>query len=100
MERGSKPEYQLKIARERINILFDEARKTAKEDPELACRYVKLAKRIGMRYNIRLGRLRRKFCRHCYSYFLPGVNCSQRLKNKKITIKCFSCNKTIHYPYK
>jgi len=100
MQRGTKPEYQLKIARERIAILFDEARKTAKEDPDLARRYIRLAKKIGMRYNIRLGKLRRKFCKHCFTYFLPGINCQQRVNNKKITIKCFNCHKTVKYPYK
>jgi len=94
------PELQKKIAKERIDILFKEAGSIAKEEPALAKRYMKLAKKIGMRYNIRLGKLKRRFCKHCYAYFLPGVNCSQRLKNKKITIKCFTCNKTIRYPYK
>ena len=100
MQRGKKPEEQVKIAKERIEILFDEAEKTAKEDPELARRYMKLAKKIGMRYNVRLGRLRRRFCRNCYSFFLPGINCRQRTKKGKITIKCFACNKTIRYPFK
>ena len=100
MKRGKKPEEQIKIAKERIAILFSEAEKTVKEDPELAKRYMKLAKRIGMRYNVRLGRLRRKFCRHCYSFFLPGVNCQQRIKKGRINIKCFTCNKTIRYPFK
>ena len=100
MQRGKKPEDQIKIAKERIAILFNEADKTVKEDPELAKRYMKLAKKIGMRYNVRLGRLRRKYCRHCYSFFMPGMNCQKRIKKGKITIKCFACNKTIRYPFK
>src|SRR3989338_485217 len=52
-----KPEYQVKIAKERIAILFDEARKTAASEPDLAKRYMLLAKRIAMRYNVRLGKL-------------------------------------------
>jgi len=99
MQRG-KPESQIRIAKERIDILFKEAEKTAKERPDLAKRYVRLAKKIGMRYNIRLGKLKRRFCKHCFSYFVPGVTCSQRLRKGKVTIKCFSCNKTIRYPYK
>ncbi|MFH0832298.1 MAG: ribonuclease P [Candidatus Aenigmatarchaeota archaeon] len=95
-----KPVEQLKIAKERIAILFNEAQKTVKEDPELAKRYTRLAKKIGMRYNIRLGRLKRRFCKYCYNYFLPGVSCRQRLNKGKVSIKCFSCDKTIHYPYK
>jgi len=95
-----KPEVQIKIAKERIELLCKEAEKTARERPDLAKRYVRLAKKIGMRYNVRLGNLKRRFCRHCFSYFIPGKTCSQRLRNGKVTIKCFSCNKTIRYPYK
>lgn len=95
-----KPEDQIKIAKERIDILFKEAENVVRERPDLAKRYVKLAKKIGMRYNVRLGKLKRKFCKYCYSFFLPGLTCSQRLRKGRITIKCFSCNKTIRYPYK
>ena len=95
-----KPETQIKIAKERIDILFKEAKEVARERPDLARRYVRLAKKIGMRYNVRLGRLKRNFCKYCYSFFIPGVTCSQRLRNGKITIKCLSCNKIIRYPYK
>ena len=95
-----KPESQIKIAKERIDILFKKAEGTARERPELARRYMKLAKKIGMRYNVRLGNLKKRFCRHCYSFLLPGINCSKRLRRGKITVKCFSCNKTIRYPYK
>jgi ribonuclease P protein subunit RPR2 len=95
-----KPETQIKIAKERIEILFKEAESVVSKRPDLAKRYIKLAKKIGMRYNVRLGEFKRRFCKYCYSFLLPGVTCSQRLRNGRITIKCFSCNKTIHYPYK
>ena len=100
MRRG-KPEYQLKIARERIQILFGEAEKSAKEEPQLAKRYIQLARKIGMRYNVRIPRdLKRKFCKHCHAFLRFGVNARLKLKNGVVTIKCFSCNKTTHYPYK
>lgn len=89
-------EYQQKIAKERIGILFKEA---ASADEQLAKRYMKLAKKIGMRYNVRLGRLKRKFCRHCYAFFTPQ-NSRMRLKAGTISIKCLSCNKTMRYPFK
>lgn len=88
MRSRNKPEYQEKIAEERIDILFKEA---ASAEPELGKRYVRLAKKIGMRYNIRLGRLKRKFCRHCYSFF-TAKNSKIRIKNGTINIKCLSCN--------
>lgn len=96
MKRGTKPLHQLKIARERIEILFSEA---AKAEPGLARRYVKLAKKIGMRYNVRLGALKKKFCRHCYSYF-TAENSRIRIKNGIMNVRCLSCNKTARMPYK
>ena len=105
-----KPEYQLKIARERIAILFKEAEKILKEEPiennrknniKIANRYVRLARKIGMRYNIRIPRnLKIKTCKHCYAYFKPGLTCKWSLKKGTINIKCFNCGKIIHYPYK
>lgn len=95
----SKPEYQLKIARERIRILFDEAEKAG--DEKLARRYVDLARRIGMRYNVRMPRdLKRRYCRHCRSYLRFGVNAASRVKRGVVTIKCFTCKKEMHYPYR
>ena len=64
MKRREKPEEQIKIAKERIAILFKEADK----EPDMAKRYMKLAKKIGMRYNVRLGSLKRRFCKECHSY--------------------------------
>ena len=96
MKRGTKPLHQLKIARERIEILFSEA---AKAEPELARRYVKLAKKIGMRYNVRLGKLKRRFCKHCYSYF-TAENSKKRLTSGIMNVHCLSCNKITRMPYK
>src|SRR3989338_5771704 len=94
--KGVKPEYQLRIARERIAILFSEA---SAAEPELAKRYMKLAKKIGMRYNIRLGKLKRRFCRHCFSYFTAG-NSRRRMKSGIMNVTCLSCGKITRYPYK
>lgn len=98
MRSRSKPEYQLKIARERIQILFDEAEKA---DPKLARRYVELARKIGMRYNVRIPRdLKRKYCKHCHAFLRFGANAKHSVRKGVVTIKCFSCNKTMHYPYR
>ena len=99
--KGRRTKAMINIAGERIDILFDLAeREASAHNLQRANRYVELARKIGMRYNVRLGNLKRKFCKHCFSYFIPGKTCSQSLRNGKVTIKCFSCNKTIRYPYK
>ncbi|MEM5829470.1 MAG: ribonuclease P protein component 4 [Candidatus Aenigmatarchaeota archaeon] len=89
-----KPEWQRKIARERIQILFNLAEKELKEHPERSRRYVELARKIGLRYNIRFPReLKRKFCKNCNILLKPGVTCTVRIQNKMISIKCKNCNK-------
>ena len=92
----NKPEWQLKIARERIGILFDEATKT--NDKKLQRRYMQLAKKIGMRYNVRLGKQKKMFCKKCFYYF--GADTKRRLKNGKIIIKCPDCGRVARQIYK
>ena len=92
----NKPEWQLKIARERIGILFDEASKV--KSKTLQKRYMQLAKKIGMRYNVRLGNKKRWFCKYCFYYF--GADVSRRLKNGAVIIKCPGCHKITRQIYK
>ncbi|MEM5773216.1 MAG: ribonuclease P protein component 4 [Candidatus Aenigmatarchaeota archaeon] len=95
---SKKPEWQRKIARERIQILFSLAEKELKQHPERSRRYIELARKIGLRYNIRLSReLKRKFCKNCNTLLKPGITCSVRIQDKMITIKCKNCNKLIRH---
>jgi ribonuclease P protein subunit RPR2 len=95
MRRG-KPEYQVKIARERMDILIDEARKKSKE-PELAKRYITLLRKIGMRYNVKVPKeIRRKYCKFC-NHYLAGHG--QRVKKGIINISCSYCKKTYRIPF-
>jgi ribonuclease P protein subunit RPR2 len=96
--RTKKPEWQQKIARERIQILFDLAEKELRKHPERSRRYVELARKIGLRYNIRLPReLKRKFCKNCNSLLKPGLTSTIRLEKKMLSIKCTFCNKIYRY---
>lgn len=93
--RSTKPHDQVKIAKERIDILFKEAEHA---DKKLADRYVQIARKIGMRYNVRMGEHKRSFCKYCYSY-IPKTS-HRRLKNGLLKITCSSCKKIINFPYK
>lgn len=89
-----------KIAEERIEILFELADRNFKTHPERTQRYVTLARLIGMRYRVRLVRdQKRRICKHCYSYLVPGSNCRIRLKGSTVLTTCFSCGKQSRYPY-
>jgi len=99
--RGTKPDWQIKIAKERIAILFDEARKRVGKDRKLANRYVELARKIGMRYNVRLSpELKHNVCRKCKAYLAPGITATKRTKDGKIIITCNSCGHINRYPYR
>lgn len=103
MKRGKKPAWQQKIARERIQILFALAKKELKKHPERTKRYVELARKIGLRYNIRFSKqLKRRFCKNCNILLIPGITSQTRIKSKErvIAIKCLECNKLYRYSYK
>jgi len=102
MKRGKKPEWQKRIAKERIKILFDLAEKEFEEYPERSRRYIELARKIGLRYNIRLPKeLKRKFCKNCNSLLIPGKSCSVRLVSRMrvVKVRCLNCGKEFNYPY-
>jgi len=65
-----------------------------------ADRYVHLARKIGMRYNVRVPRKYRMYYRRkCDSFLLPGVNAEYRLNNGKITVRCLKCGHIYRHPY-
>jgi len=68
------------IARERIGILFEQARLAFPEHPAWSNRYVELARKIAMRQRVRIDReLRRQYCHHCYAFLVPGKNMRVRV---------------------
>jgi len=97
-----KPISQIKIANERIKILTGLAIKKANEgDFELANRYVHLARKIGMRYNVHIPKdLKRRYCKYCYKFLMPGKTSQHRMKHGILTVKCLNCNRVMRYPVK
>lgn len=81
-----------KIAMERIDVLFKNAEKEFVYNPELSNRYVDIARRIAMRQRIRIPtEYKRKFCRNCHSYAVPGKNMSVRIHRGKVIYRCCQC---------
>ena len=102
MARRKKPANLEKIARERIRILFDLAEKEFGRHPGRSKRYVELARKIGMRYNVRLTKgMKMRFCPKCLSYLKPGVNCRVRTKKDRqaVILTCLGCGFVSRYPY-
>ena len=102
MRGRNKPIDQVKIAKSRIKILFEEAEKAAKsKESNFANRYVHLARKIGMRYNVGIpSELRRKFCRKCKKYLYSGLTSEQKEEKGFLKVKCLSCDKTMCYKLK
>lgn len=86
-----------KIALQRIQILFELAKQKIREEPQLAQRYVKIARRIAMRTRLRLpAEYRRMICKHCKSFIYPDVNCRVRLQRRRephVVMTCLICGK-------
>ena len=90
-----------KIAHERIDILFRLAEtEAAKGNFPRANRYASLAAKIGMRYNVRLPReYKRRYCRKCHAFLVPGKKCRVRVARGKVTTTCGVCGDVRRFPY-
>lgn len=100
---GGKPEYQKRIAEERISRLFELAEKEFRTHPERSRRYVQLARKIAMRYTIQVPKaFKRKFCKKCYMYLVPGINSRVRTNARQhaVIIKCLACGNVMRFPYR
>jgi ribonuclease P protein subunit RPR2 len=98
MKEKSRNPVTKKIARERIEVLFEQARKECCAHPERSNRYVEIARRIAMRQRIRIDRdLRRQYCHHCYSFLVPGRNVRVRVHRGNVVVTCHRCNKKTRY---
>jgi len=92
---------QKDIAKERITILFKQAESRFKENKSLANRYVTLARKLAMKVKIKIPKEhKRKFCKHCYKYLMPGENSRIRTRDGKVIISCFECKKFTRIPMK
>jgi ribonuclease P protein subunit RPR2 len=92
------------IARQRIEILFVQAKKVAKADPKLAAQYILSARRIAMAAKTRLPlEFRRQTCKECNALFVHGVNCRVRVKQKRephVVVTCLNCGNQTRYMLK
>jgi ribonuclease P protein subunit RPR2 len=83
----------IRVARERIAVLFALAESESRRAPgPLPDRYVGLARRIGMRYNVRLPpTLRERYCRRCSAYWVEGRTVRTRIRGIRRVQTCLRC---------
>ena len=84
------------IAKQRINILFQQARKFQSTDPQLSSRYIETARKIAMSARLRIPpEHKRQFCKNCNALLVQGENCRVRIKQRRephVVITCLNCN--------
>ena len=91
-----------KIPEERIRILFRQAEAAYPTDPQRAQRYVDLARKIGTRNRTHLPPdLRRRVCRGCKAFLVPGANSRTRIRQRRephVAITCLRCGHVTRIP--
>ena len=92
---------QKKLAVGRIIILLKKADTVYSENQSLAKRYCTLARKIAMKSRVRIPReLKRRICKNCYTFLVPGKNCRIRSKEGHMVYLCKECNHIARYKYK
>ncbi len=97
----TKPDWQLKIANERIKTLLKQAELNV--NTAYSRRYVELMRKVAMRYTIRLPKsIKRRICKACNSFLIPGENCSVRTNTKQqaVITTCKNCGNISRFPYR
>ncbi len=97
-----KPGWQQEIAKERIGILFRLAEHEFGRHPARSHRYAGLARKIAMRYNVKLPKeIKGRICNNCYRYLHPPKNCVIRSNSRTMAmeVKCLECGSVKRYPY-
>jgi ribonuclease P protein subunit RPR2 len=97
---AGKKAFNVDIASQRISRLFELAAKAFDKSPGLADRYVALARRIGTRHRVRIPKeYRRRMCKKCGAYLVPGVNSRTRLDGVNVVRTCMACGDIKREPY-
>ena len=90
-----------RLAKEKVEALFKQAKDSFKKDPNLSHNLVRKARNMAMKHKIRLSSsLKRRFCSHCYCFLMPSVNCRVRAQRGKVVYYCLSCKRFTRLPYK
>lgn len=89
------------MAASRIEILMQRAEAVYPEDKALADRYAALAMRLVTRHNAKFPRKwKRRVCKKCSKFLVPGNNCRVRTHKSRVTITCLECGNVLRAPFK
>ncbi len=99
--RGFRTALMVSVARERMeNLVRMAAAADRSGESARSRRYVGLARKIGMRYNVRMSpELRGQFCSACNTYLRYGVNTRSRLRAGRRVVTCVQCGQVTRLPF-
>ncbi len=98
---SKKPAKQLVLARKHMISLFEKARAVFNKDPSLADRYVSLARKVAMKFKLRIpSKYKRLYCQHCYRFLVPGKTLRVRVHEHRLIYYCSHCGKFWRKPLK
>ncbi len=93
-------EGESKGALDRIRQLFSEADAAFSESPELSDRYVEMARKIAQKARTGIPpAFKKRFCRHCGAFWVPGRTVRVRLQKQKVVYYCLKCRHYTRHPY-
>ncbi len=101
--KASKSGVVREVAKERIGILYDLAKKAYPSDSELSKKYIRIIKQISRHYKITLPReVKTGVCKKCGSVLVPGASVKIRLvsSNGFVSRKCVDCGHETRVHYK
>ena len=92
---------QKRLALEEISSIFDKAKEAFAKKPDLAHKYAKKARRITLKYKIKLPlKYKRRICKNCHSFLVPGKNLRVRTRKGHVVYYCLECKKFMRIGYK
>ena len=84
----------------KVGSLFSEAAAAFKKDPALSDRKVRIARRTAQKARLAMpAAFKKRFCRYCGKYWVPGSTVRVRLQKQKVVYYCLACRRYARHPY-
>ena len=92
---------QQKLALAEITAILSKAGEVFGEKPDLSHKYAKKARRMALKYKLKLPlSLKRRICKSCHAFLVPGKNLRVRTTRGHVTYYCLECRKFMRFGYK
>ena len=90
-----------KLALAEITSILSKAKTVFDEKPDLAHKYAKKARRMALKYKVKLSlNQKRRICKNCHSFLVPGKNLRVRTRKGHVVYYCLECKKFMRIGYK